>query len=218
MSSFGASAICTRKIRSGGIELIAEDPCREQAHGMNRAPTRRTDGSLASRPPTHRGNRGCAAPRRAPRSRRATRALRRARRVRGNLRPPCRFRRAESGETLLQTIRRSQPSCSMTSNLRSARAKTLDRCGSGIPSKSPEGLESDRAEPEILDHAACLCRRAVERQKIVLEDLDAFELRGRDSFDLLASVPLRQTVAMAVRMLVGPFLFSIRKPSWFFRC
>src|SRR6478609_9682670 len=28
----------------------------------------------------------------------------------------------------------------------------------------PEGLESDCAEPEILDHAACLGGRAVERQ------------------------------------------------------
>jgi hypothetical protein len=47
-----------------------------------------------------------------------------------------------SGETLLQTRRRSQPSSCITSNFRSARANTLLRCGSGIPSKSRNGWKA----------------------------------------------------------------------------
>ena len=47
-------------------------------------------------------------------------------------------------------------------------------------------------EPEIGDHPAHLGGRAVERQQIVLEDLDALEPRGRDGLELL-----RQRAAQA---------------------
>ena len=158
---------------------------RAQAHGRNRAPVRPPDDRPAARPPRNRGNRGCAAPRTAPRK--PTRMPRFAARSPSSWKsaaarsmPP-----SESGETLLQTIRRSQPSSSITSNLRSARANTLDRCGSGMPSKSRNGWKVIVSRPEILDHAPRFGRRTVERQKIVFEDLDALELRGRDGFDLL---------------------------------
>ena len=48
-----------------------------------------------------------------------------------------------------------------------------------------EGLERDRLEAEIVDHPAHIRGRAVERQEVVLEDLDALELGGRDGLELL---------------------------------
>ena len=74
----------------------------------------------------------------------------------------------------------------MTSNLRSARANTLERCGSGIPSKSRKGWKVI-----VLSPRPSIMRRAsagvpLNDSKIVLEDLDAFELRGRYGFDLLS--------------------------------
>jgi hypothetical protein len=49
-----------------------------------------------------------------------------------------------------------------------------------------ERLERDRLEPEAFDHAPRFSRCAIEGQEIVLEDLHAVELRGRDGLDLLA--------------------------------
>ncbi len=46
---------------------------------------------------------------------------------------------SESGETLLQTSNKSQPSSCIRSNFRSARSKVRCRCGSGMPSKSRNG-------------------------------------------------------------------------------
>ena len=45
-----------------------------------------------------------------------------------------------------------------------------------------ERLECDDVEAEILDHAAHVDGRAVEGEKVVLEDLDALEAGGRDGF------------------------------------
>src|SRR6478752_5967378 len=110
---------------------------------------------------------------------------------------------SESGETLLQIIRRSQPSCSMTSNLRSARAKALDRCGSGIPSKSRKGWKVIVPSPR-----SSIMRRA--SAGVPLNDKRSFSkistplnCAAAIASIFSASVPLRQTVAMAVRMLVG---------------
>ena len=55
-----------------------------------------------------------------------------------------------------------------------------------------EGLEGDDLKPEVGGHPAHFGRGAVERQEIVLEDLDALELRGRDGLELL-----RQRAAQA---------------------
>jgi hypothetical protein len=48
-----------------------------------------------------------------------------------------------------------------------------------------ERLEGDHAKPEILNHPADLGGSAVERQKIVLKDLHAAELRLGDCLELL---------------------------------
>ena len=55
-----------------------------------------------------------------------------------------------------------------------------------MPSKSRNGWKSVIVEAVIADHAADLGGRAVEGEKIVLEDLDAVEPGGGDRRELLA--------------------------------
>jgi hypothetical protein len=93
----------------------------------------------------------------------------------------------------------------MTSNLRSARANTFDRWGSGMPSKSRNGWK-------------VMVRRP--RFSIVRRASAGVPLKDRRSFSKISTplncaaamasifsgkVPLRHTVAMAVRILVCPF-------------
>ena len=52
-----------------------------------------------------------------------------------------------------------------------------------------ERLEGDDLEPEIGDPLAHVGRRAVERQQIGLEDLDALEAGGRNGVELLGQIP-----------------------------
>jgi hypothetical protein len=63
--------------------------------------------------------------------------------------------------------------------------ETLGALRLGHSLEIAERLEGDRAKPEILHHPADLGGSAVERQKIVLEDLHAAELRLRDRLELL---------------------------------
>ncbi len=83
------------------------------------------------------------------------------RRARAGQPPRDRCRPRLSAATLLQIIRRSQPSSSMTSNLRSARANTRARWLSGMPSKSRNGCSVTMPSPSCstrLTHLATACR------------------------------------------------------------
>jgi hypothetical protein len=57
--------------------------------------------------------------------------------------------------------------------------------GLGHAFEIAEGLEGGDAQPEFGDHPAHVARRAVEREKVVLEDLDRAEARRGDGGELL---------------------------------
>src|SRR5215218_5433537 len=96
----------------------------------------------------------------------------------------------------------------MTSNLRSARANTLERCGSGMPSKSRNGWKVIVSSPR-----PSIMRRA--SAGVPLKDSRSFSkistpLNCAAAMASIFSlrVPLRQTVAIALRMLLVHFLSS----------
>src|SRR5260370_25134394 len=105
---------------------------------------------------------------------------------------------SESGDTLEQIIRRSQPSSSIRSNLRSARENAFARSGSGMPSKSRNGWKVTAARPRsLIRRPTCAGvpsndNRSFSKISTPLKRAAAIA----SSFSL--SVPLRQTVAMAV--------------------
>src|SRR5882672_1011468 len=104
----------------------------------------------------------------------------------------------ESGDTLPQIIRRSQPSSAIRSNLRSARENAFARSGSGIPSKSRNGWKVTAARPRSLILRPT-CAGAPSNDNRSFSKISTPLKRAAaiaSSFSL--RVPLRQTVAMAV--------------------
>ena len=147
-SSCGASASCTRKMRSPGIEPIGahRKAGRERVKAVEQRPIDGMIGPPHDLPgvavivdvaaPGQRleaDTQGLAVAARSPSARKSSAA---------RSMPP-----SEAGETLLQISSRSVPSSCIRSNLRSARAKLRARCGSGMPSKSRNGWNAQIARP-----------------------------------------------------------------------
>ena len=89
-----------------------------------------------------------------------------------------------SGDTLEQTIRRSQSSSCIRSNLRSARGKT-GRAARRHAFEIAERLERNGLQAQAFDDAPHIRGRSIKRQQVVFENLDALETGGGDSFELL---------------------------------
>ena len=117
---------------------------------------------------------------------------------------------SESGATLLHTMRRSQPSSAIRSNLRSARENALARCGSGMPSKSRNGWKVTASSPSSLMRRPTAAgvpsndSRSFSKISTPLKRAAAIA----SSFSL--SVPLRQTVAIAVCTCASHMLWKWR--------
>src|SRR5262245_57338655 len=108
---------------------------------------------------------------------------------------------SESGDTLLQIMRRSQPNSCMMSNFRSARAKARARLSSGKPSKSRNGCRVITSRPR-----SPTARRT--SRGVPLEDRRSFsKISTASNFAAaMASsfsprLPLRETVAIEVLMV-----------------
>src|SRR6478736_9732137 len=107
-----------------------------------------------------------------------------------------------SGETLLHTSSRSQPSSCIRSNLRSALENTLDPAGSGMPSKSRKGwnviVVNPRSATMPRTSAGVPLKDRRSFSKISTPLNPAAAIASSFSF----SVPLSDTVAIAVCMSV----------------
>ena len=187
MSSSGASATCTRKMRSrrDGADGVEVGLARQGVEAVEHEADRGMIGAAHDLPgvavvvdvpaPGQRLEADAQAARcaaRSPSSRRSAAA---------RSMPP-----RQSGETLEQTSRRSVPSSCITSNLRSARGEGARALSAGHAFEIAERLEGDDVEAEIGAHLADVGGRAVEGQEIVLENLDAVEPGGGDGLELLA--------------------------------
>ena len=103
---------------------------------------------------------------------------------------------SEIGEILLQTSSKSVPNSCIRSNLRSARTKFCERCGSGMPSKSRKGWYAQIESPSSPQSAATSLGRPSKASrsfsKISTASNSAFAMARNFS----SSVPLSETVAM----------------------
>ena len=90
-----------------------------------------------------------------------------------------------SGETFEQTISRSQPSSCHGVELALGALEDALAALVRHALEIAERLEGDDLEAEIAGHAPHVGRRAVERQQVVLEQLDALEACGGDRLELL---------------------------------
>ena len=187
ISSHGASASWTRKIRSPGIAAhrgeigLAGESVKRVEH--------EPDGRMIGAPHHFPGVAvvvDVTCPRPAPRSRRASRAWPRARPVHGNRRRLRSMPPSESGDTLLHTSSKSQPSSCIRSNLRSARSKVALALRLRHAFEIAERLEGDGAQAEIGHLFGNIGRRAVIGKQIAFEDFDAAETGRCDRLQLFA--------------------------------
>ena len=180
MSSTGASAICTRKMRSRGIERMAlrsvlrasdMEAVEHQADGRMVGAAHRLPGvavvvDVAA--PGQRLEADAQAALGGPLAQLVAGRLRRDRCRRGT---PARRCGTPAGD-------RSRAPASRRTCARRARS-TRSRLSAGMPSKSRNGWKVTISRPRSRDQLAHVGGRAVEGEQVVLEDLDALEARRR---------------------------------------
>src|SRR5665213_3587440 len=107
---------------------------------------------------------------------------------------------SESGDTLLHTISRSQPSSCIKSNLRSARSKVRVRCGSGMPSKSRNGWKVMALSPRSAISLAMSGGVPLYDSKSLSKNSTPRNPAAAIASSFSLKPPLRQTVAIDVFM------------------
>src|SRR6266536_978893 len=113
----------------------------------------------------------------------------------------------ETGDTLLQIMRRSQPSSCMTSNFRSARAKARSRCLSGMPSKSRNGCRVTMSRPSCSVARRTSAGVPLNVTRSFSKISTAWNCAAAIASSFSLRLPLRDTVAIEVcigsRLLLG---------------
>ena len=107
----------------------------------------------------------------------------------------------------------------MTSNLRSARANTLARCGSGMPSKSRKGWKVTISSPRSPIIRRTSAGVPLKERRSFSKISTPLKLAAAMASSFSGSVPLRQTVAIAVlhglqiRLMRGDGIGGRRRPQ-----
>src|SRR5437764_3664560 len=118
---------------------------------------------------------------------------------------------SEIGETLLQTSSKSVPNSCIRSNLRSARAKFRERCGSGMPSKSRKGWYAQIESPRSAQSAAMSLGRPSKPSRSFSKISTASNSALAMARNFSSSVPLSETVAIE-RVTIGLSLRLVTDP------